>query len=286
MTNLFYPSLAVWYQKRAPSRTSGDIPHAGPSRLPQSRLPGSGGSSIWSTPLLDSFYPDPSPFLPPLDAGGWWEETDDTKDDPSASRWNGTRVARRRTSRHDHQSEEELRLVRVGWTDVDQIQQYRPGQDRDCRQQWSQRESDLLSAVQEVANTWEGDHPGSRERCVREWRFADLIEAEALAPCVEVATNPCGTQDHGLEAMLDSPSSAYRWTNKLFRLPRGSTDEFDRRWALAMQGIAEQQAGVTFVNGPSRPRSADPWQGEWDLSVSSESVLRISITAPCARDQS
>ena len=276
MTNLFYPSLAVWYQKRAPSRNTSDIPHAGPSRLPHTQSGARASSSIWSTPLLDSLYPEPLPFLPPLDAGGWWD-TDHLEDGQATDRWNGTRVTRRR-SRPEYQEEEELRLVRVGWTDVNRLQR-RPGYDHDC-QQWSTRGLDLQASIQQVVNTWERDHPGSRERCVRELRWDDSTEAEA--PCVDVSRNTCGDSGEpsdGLQA-TEYPSSSYRWTASIFRLPRGSTNRFDEKWARAMQGIAEQQAGVTFVNDPARLRSTDPWHGEWDLSVSRLSEYDLGIRSP------
>lgn len=114
MTNLFYPSLAVYLQKRFPPR------HAGPSRWELQEHP----LTLFSTPLLDSVFPEIPPLIPRLEDRAWWEDDEWSVSRPEEMPW----------------LRDEVRVVRIAWTDVGDV--------LDAPGKWTERDWGVVRALQ------------------------------------------------------------------------------------------------------------------------------------------
>lgn len=266
MTNLFYPSVAVWYQKRSPARAPATS-HAGPSRV--THLHGHEDPlSLLSTPLLDSFFPDPPSPIPPFVSRAIWD-TDTTGE----TGWNGTRLPRRQGVRqHD---EDEIRLVRVGWTDVAHISRYSSGHGHGQEHhsaQWLERDSHLLASIRDMVERWKGDYPGSREHCVRELISSEKKNGRAVSDgaCVERSSRS-GSGNESDQPGQDG--GMYHHAEYFMRIPPSSVDSFHARWQASVQGVVQKTEGAILLDQSSRRVVSDPLSGEWRVTVSPLGIL-------------
>ena len=264
MTNLFYPSVVVWYQKRNPTPSRVDY-QAGPS---SSRIRSHLGTehddplSVLSTPLLDSIFPDPPALLPRLSPSGWWY-ADGSQDGP---RWNVTSV--KNGEYHLGPIEdEEIRMVTIAWIDVDGALSWRED-GIDGEDDHSSEARVISEAIQRRVEDWEKDHSGSRERCVRELETGSSGNVEAEGGCYLFSTEKLDRNSRSFSdvasstSIVDSPGF-YRSMSAIFRLPRTASLEFTERWKAAVGKISDEAGGQIFLDDKSKKDSSE----EWRLSV-------------------
>jgi len=267
MTNLFYPSVVVWYQKRAPSSSIRDnLP--GPStriRNPAGHYgdqPHEGPLSVFSTPLLDSIFPDSPPLLPRIRSDGWWDPESASTDGP---RWNATSVGA-----GDYHlgpiEDEEVRMVTIAWIDVDSALSRSEDILDEPRGDELQGKA-MVGAIRRRVEKWEEDHPGSRERCVRQLRSGDskdLVKADG--PCYLFSPDEMdGTTpflDVGSGAEVESPGF-YRSVSALFHVPRTSSTTFGERWKSTTDRISKEEGGLVYIPTNAQKDLTE----EWRLSV-------------------
>lgn len=115
MTNLFYPSLAVYLQKRFPP------PQPGPSRWELQEHP----LTLFSTPLLDSVFPEIPPLIPRVADKAWWEDPEWSVSRPDEMPW----------------LRDEVRVIRIAWTD--------PGNVLDGAEEWTERDWTLVDTFRQ-----------------------------------------------------------------------------------------------------------------------------------------
>jgi hypothetical protein len=277
MTNLFYPSVVVWYQKRTPNTDRMNSPissQAGPSRsrYDSNHSYGHGEHghedplSVFSTPLLDSFFPDSTPILPHFSPQGWWYDHDDRSGQP---RWNVTSVGT-----GDYLAgpieEEEVRMVTIAWIDVDTAlsQDVVGYKDRDD----SQDSLGMIDAIKQKVETWQDEYPGSRERCIRElassgspdgiatseggcYLFSSGFRDQSLKSLSEVAI-PSSTD------LDDTESTFYRSISAFLRIPRSATSTFNTHWESAVREISNKSGGQVYKTSNKRDVPT-----EWRLAV-------------------
>lgn len=293
MTNLFYPSLVVWYQKRVPVRPPAGDYEAGPSRIRSGSGRGAGPGhthdvddplSVFSTPLLDSFFPDPPALLPRLSPSGWWDLDDsdimDTEILPTpARRWNASAV-----EAGDYLpgpiEDEEIRMVTIAWIDVESALAEEddwddPDIERDRRTR--QVEDDLVEYMRDTVESWEVDYQDSKERCVRALSSTTSTSSQGVVqadgPCYLLSrgrrrhslTTPISEIGHRLPGSSSDRDEFYHSVSALFRLPRSTIKQFNGRWQAAVRNMTSQSGGSVF----SPPASKRDIPKEWRLSVSS-----------------
>jgi hypothetical protein len=294
MTNLFYPSLALYLQKRSDALHSASPSssyrtplqdQAGPSRRIRRDHP----LSFLSAPLLDTFFPYPPPLLPRLQWYGWWDADtgDDTRGDEAG--WRASRVgAGEKVTGGDARAEDEVRLVRVGWADVGDVLD---GQG-DSWQEWTERDDVVLSLVRDMVEQWEDDYPDSGERCVRRLLPTNHDRHKGdTGPCYLLSPSPIPAkgdserdnvlafetlagkslvQGGGMNTngSMSDTGDIYRSVAALFRVPRASSVDFESRWSSSLTQLAGQISGEVFpeAHGPGQ-RGADQVD-QWSLSVS------------------
>ncbi|WWC60282.1 uncharacterized protein I303_102851 [Kwoniella dejecticola CBS 10117] len=294
MTNLFYPSMVLWLQKRSPpSFPPAPPPHryklpvqgeAGPSTYWQNRP--DHPLSLLSTPVLESFFPYPPPLLPPLDWTGWWGS--DTGDRGKGDHgWGLSRALPEGAPNHES-SEEEIRFVRLAWADVEDIL------DRDAgtsQRSWEGRDHTLLRLVSDIAEEWEQAHRSTGEGCVRQLQAHDGGHVTPTGNCYIISPNQ-DLSDSGISQIsvsaLDSASvfrsestdyhtatgtSKYRSFGTLFRVPNNSTASFHDRWQRALHGVAGKVEGEIFVEGRDPKNTYIDQTGQWHLSYASRAQL-------------
>ncbi|WVR03869.1 hypothetical protein IAU60_000867 [Kwoniella sp. DSM 27419] len=310
MTNLFYPSLALYLQKRFPPLHSPAPPshnthrvlssgHGGPSRQAQREHP----LSLLSTPVLDSFFPYPPPLLPRLTWAGWWGRDTGQTDDEG---WGLSRDLPPGAG-GSWADDEEIRVVRVGWADVEDIL------DRDVEageRSWEQRDDQLLRLIRDVAEEWELGDPTRRQGCVRQIRSTDQGATEASSPCLLLSPyDEPPVSGISLLSLNDLDSSSHRRPNTtipeevpfgwaanagniyhsfaaLFRIPRDTIEVFEARWTEAIANVAKTIEGEVFVEAKGSRAGGGDQTGQWYLSYhdahptfSSESEKRHSHPA-------
>ena len=252
MTNLFYPSVVVWYQKRNPTPSRVDY-QAGPS---SSRIRSHYGTehddplSVLSTPLLDSIFPDPPALLPRLSPSGWWY-SDDSQEGP---RWNITSV--KNGEYHLGPIEdEEIRMVTIAWIDVDGALSWRED-GVDGEDDHSSEARVISEAIRQRVEGWEKDHPGSRERCVRELETGSSGNVEAEGVCYLFSTEKLDRNSRSFSdvasstSIVDSPGF-YRSMSAIFRLPRTASLDFTERWKAVVGKISDEAGGQIFLDDKS-----------------------------------
>jgi hypothetical protein len=295
MTNLFYPSLALYLQKRSDALHSASPSssyrtplqdQAGPSRRIRRDHP----LSFLSAPLLDTFFPYPPPLLPRLPWYGWWDagRSDDSREDEDG--WRASRVgAGEKGIGGDADAEEEVRLLRVGWADVGDVLD---GQGEAGQQEWTEIDDVVLSLVRDMVEQWEDDYPDAGEHCVRrllptnhdrhkgdagpcylvspssksangDWEGDDVLTLETLAG--KSLVQGSGPNTNG--SMSDT-GSIYHSVAALFHVPCASAVDFESRWSSSLAQLAGKLSGDVFVeaHGPGQ-RGVDQVD-QWSLSVS------------------
>jgi hypothetical protein len=269
MTNLFYPSVVVWYQKRVPTTTSREN-QAGPSLI-RNNLSGHEQShdnplSVLSTPLLDSIFPDSPALLPRLSPSGWWYSENGNDDNP---RWNITRV-----KNGDYHlgpiEDEEIRMVTIAWIDVDGALSW--SEDMKEEDEDHTRETRTITeTIQRRVENWEKDHPGSRERCVRELSPGGSGTSSSDGGCYFFSSDKVDGISKSFSEVASDPLSRstidtrgiYRSVSALFRVPRTASTEFSQRWKAAVGRISDEAGGQVFTGG--KPKRVAP--DEWRISV-------------------
>ncbi|WRT65676.1 uncharacterized protein IL334_002621 [Kwoniella shivajii] len=294
MTNLFYPSMALYLQKKFPplhppspdAHNTHRIPlqnEAGPSTYRQN--PKEHPLSLLSTPVLDSFFPYPPPLLPRLTWSGWWEK--DTSEEYQG--W-GLRRLLPQNAEDQVLNDEEIRIMRVGWADVEDVL------DRDVEageRSWEERDHILLRLVRDMAEEWETQYQSTGERCIRQMAHTDYHDANPAGACYilspkqnpptpEVSQIPMSdlvrqhpplphnsTTDDIPFGWAANAGNIYHSFALLFRVPSNSTTSFQRRWQKSITEMAKKVEGEVFVEAQgSRVTGADQ-TGQWFLSYTS-----------------
>jgi hypothetical protein len=269
MTNLFYPALSIYLQKRFPPLH----PPAPPSHTSHRGQPHSDHTgfvkklrkehplSVLSTPVLDSFFPYPPPLLPRLNWGGWWTDT-------GQDSWISTRV-------RGEESGDEIRIVRIGWADVGDVLDGEVELDQD--RSWLERDFGVLNLVRDTAEEWASRHRDSGEQCVRHMRDDNgnmtltggcyLLSLDRIAGVTTLSdlrksnittTSPWKPADDG---------KVYRSIAALFRVPEPSRVTFDGRWLEAMEQVAARIDGEVFVEALRPHLSPSDQEQSCHLSV-------------------
>lgn len=177
-------------------------------------------------------------------------------------------------------------MVRIGWADVESVLSQSQTRDHEYEyefdldisrpeyREWIERDHTLLSLVRDTAERWEGDYPGSRERCVREL----AIDSQTTAGTA-TATGKCIVMRSDLEHGHDGEtgtSGFYHSISVLMRIPRISAARFETRWSAAMRRIAEDADGALTIEEGARKR---PWAGDWRVTVRSSDPVVVSTRA-------
>ncbi|KAK6907323.1 hypothetical protein I203_101315 [Kwoniella mangroviensis CBS 8507] len=297
MTNLFYPSMALYLQKRfpplhPPSPPSHRLPlqgEAGPSTYRQNQR--EHPLSLLSTPVLDSFFPYPPPLLPRLTWAGWWGR-DTGQDDLDDHGW-GLSRALPEGAKEQLSQDEEIRIMRVAWADVEDVL------DRDVEageRPWEERDHILLRLVRDIAEGWEQRHNTSGERCVRHLEAPEGEAVGSTGPCYILSPDHDAPTSNGTQTSLSSlashteilpqitaNSNNHAWTANvgnfyhsfglLFHVSQNSTVDFESRWQETMDIVAGRLDGEVFTEA-RRSNSVDMDQtGQWYLSYTSSSQI-------------
>lgn len=292
MTNLFYPALSTYLQRRFPPLHPPSTPSHETHRDSYLGSPMAHSAcrhrrkkehplSLLSTPVLDSFFPYPPPLLPRLDWGGWWTDT-------GQDEWTGPRV---RTTG----DEEEVRLVRIGWADVGEVL------DREDEREdyaWTERDYGILDLVRHAVESWSEQNGHNGETCIRQLReVTDNVqpagdcylfshaEVAGLTSTSSLFSHNCS---HHAELTYDNDDGrVYRSVAALFRLPSASSrDSFAERWAGALEGIAKRVDAEVFVEADRPHRNPTDTNDAYHLSVSHFEVQReANLTSSITRQR-
>jgi hypothetical protein len=276
MTNLFYPALAVYLQKKFPPLHPPSPPSHNIHRLPLSSTAGKVKKehplSLFSTPVLDSFFPYPPPLLPRLTWSGWWGR--DTGQD--GDEWHLSNIG------GDPTGLDSIYLMRVAWADVGDVLDR---ESSEAEREWLERDHLLLSLAKETAESWEMEHSLHGEGCIRHLQpgpdiaeasgpcyliSPDGVPAESVTPFTQLSSSYYTAQDEDLKPVGWPPDTEniYHSLAIPFRVPRGMQSGFMMRWAESMSKISSQLDGEVFTEakGP-KPKGGD-LTNEYMLSVS------------------
>ncbi|ORX33700.1 sterol-sensing domain of SREBP cleavage-activation-domain-containing protein [Kockovaella imperatae] len=289
MTNLFYPALSIYLQQKFPPLH----PPAPPSHNAH-RYSSSSGSkrrvtkehplSLLSTPWLDTFFPYPPPLLPRLTWESWWSP------DPGQETtlgWSGSELK-------SQLEDDEVKLLRVGWTDVGGIL------DHDETGTWNEHDDVVLDLIRSTAEEWEATYSSEGESCVRKLERSSDGLVRPSGPCVVVSPEsklegPLAISKlvTGSPAPEGSPISrpqnwppiagkVYRSAGVLMRIPSASATDFEERWAKAMEEVASTVTGELFPE-PPRPAARPHQLGETVALAyrsANTSSSEIQVTVP------
>ncbi|WVN85733.1 uncharacterized protein L203_100884 [Cryptococcus depauperatus CBS 7841] len=293
MTNLLYPSLALYLQKNFSSHPSSSATYntnhvtiQGQSGL--FKYPGAGNPLSLFT--LDSLFSSPPPLLPRLTWAGWWErDIQEWKDE-------GWTVARSLP----HDAEEMLRkddivwLMRIGWADVADVLDHDVEADE---RGWEIRDEQLLDLIRNMSEQWEVSNPSSGQGCVRYPQVPylnsqDKVESEpSLPPCyilspladglysnVSVIPIPSLTRVNHKSSMSTedvhlgwSPNTGniYHTFAIPFHVPRNNSAQFEQEWKSALKDAAKQVQGEVFTEARGPKSGGGDQTGDWFVSYSS-----------------
>lgn len=280
MTNLFYPALSIYLQKRFPPLH----PPAPPSHTVHRGLPHADHAdfvrrkrkehplSLLSTPVLDSFFPYPPPLLPRLSWGGWWTDT-------GQADWISSRVRGEETG-------DEIRVVRVGWADVGEVLDGADDEEEGTRI-WTERDFGVMNLVRRTVEGWQDGYRDSGEECVRELQEGGgdvsltggcyLLSPDRIpdATLLSDLTNSNGSVTSHLASKDEG--QAYRSLAAVFRVPESSRTTFDGRWLEAMELVAQQVDAEVFVEALQPHMSSADQKQSFDISVSPFAYMYGSI---------
>ncbi|KAL7419633.1 hypothetical protein Q5752_005546 [Cryptotrichosporon argae] len=236
MTNLFYPSLALYLQKRFPSTSTATTRRRGYDL------------SFLSRPLSETFFPRPSPLLPNLEWGGWWAR-DTGQDDVT---WVATPAA------EASGGGEELLWARAGWADVRDILERTRGP-------WSERDRRLVEQVVAIAEGWPG--PGE---CVRHWEGREDGAAQQDGRCYVVSPdNTDGALPLASLSGIEATDSVYRSLAIPFQISPDLQTDFQTSWQERLSKVAAEYAGTLSLEYLDSHR--DPDTGSWNVLLSPRS---------------
>ncbi|KAK4684904.1 hypothetical protein P7C73_g5258, partial [Tremellales sp. Uapishka_1] len=294
MTNLFYPSLALYLQKKFPPLHPPSPPAHNTHRIPIQNQRGSPRRtqkehplSLLSTPILDSFFPYPPPLLPRLTWAGWWGR--------DTGQWAVVRVGGE--GEEIGELEEQVKIMRIGWADVGDVL------DRNVDSggsDWAERDDLLLTLVRDMAEAWEVE---TGQKCVRELGAASDVEdaVDPVGPCYILSPDVNAREGTGgietiplahlafsdlwsapiLNATEDLDSVPIGWAANagnvyhsvavLFHVSRSSSADFDGRWLEAVSKLAAEIQGEVFVEAQGPKGGAGDQTGEWLLSFTRSS---------------
>lgn len=270
MTNLFYPALSIYLQKRFPplhppsahtNRSSDSSSHARHSMYPSSRRK-EHPLSLLSTPVLDTFFPYPPPLLPPVEWHEWWG-----CDPGQGEAWHLVDHAR-------PAGEEEVRLMRVAWADVGVILD---GDGWSGDMGWTERDFAVLDMVRATAESWEEGYRDTGEGCIRQLEGRDgvvdlsglcyvLADGDVPGPAAGTTTTTGVLSGAGNLTQLSDGDSPYKSVGVVFRVPRASAASFDDRWTEALELAARGLEAEIFPD--AEPLGRLNRRHLWHLSVS------------------
>ncbi|CAK9781221.1 hypothetical protein CC85DRAFT_331531 [Cutaneotrichosporon oleaginosum] len=237
MTTLFYPTFSAFLERQF------DDAAAGPARAP---APGTIGASrsplaIFSTPLGETFFPDPPPLLPNVPWGPWW-----ASDPRSDTAWvAATGPAPSPEGRID------VDLLRVAWADVGHVL------DGVERAPWGQRDDEIAAAIRSIAeDAWDG------AACVR--HLVDVNgTASAVGPCYLLAPDAVfiegATPMSALWNLTESEDQVYRGVAVPFHVSRTRSSfeaEWSARLAKALKPLGAEVFTETYPTGSNVADSA------------------------------
>lgn len=243
MTNLFYPALSIYLQKRSlhPNRgVSFDHPENSQSSRGRS----------WSTSpshpsLIDSFFPHTSPTIPELPWRGWWDDTGQVGD----SDWY-------LTPSRGIANEEEVQIVRIAWAEVQDIVQ---SDSPDTSHSWTAQDYQILDLVRRNAEDWEERYSG--EGCVRTLKAegADvkasgdclIFSPDAVKGTISLAGLSHGRSNVSGEVYESPPDDVYHSIGLAFHVAGSQRESFEERWSDSMAQIAQELDAECLVEtGP------------------------------------
>lgn len=305
MTNLFYPSLALYLPKRfpPPSPRAVQDAHWPPLDNDVTSPYRTNVDHPLSFSTLGRLFPSAPPLLPRLTWAGWWGSGTREREDDG---WTATRAIPGAKEIGEGQNDQ-VWVMRIGWADVEDVL------DRhieDGERKWEERDHHLLKLVQNVAENWERQIPSNRQRCVRQLKSSTSVRGDGVdsepPPCYVLTPSPDAFDsaipismsgfvhfDHGVSASPDSvplgrspnPDNIYHTFAALFHVPQNSTSAFEQRWQSAMSDVAKEVEGEVFVEAKG-PRVGDQI-GEWFISYASSPLSQQpNLTGPISSDRS
>lgn len=260
MTNLFYPSFAMFVERHFTNANHGVQQARAPGAAPIYGSGSCGEEPVHCTPcwlfsggLGETFYPPPPPLLPNVEWGPWWA----AEGGPAAgdAQWVPAPAGQ-------SCSDASVELVRVAWADVGDVL------DAEHEAEWTTRDDQVVSAVRSLAEGWDNDVGGSEAaRCVRHLVNRDGV-ARPDGACYLISPHDAarvpGSTD--LQALWGrsrtSPSppqeQIYRGLIVPFHKPKNST-AFESAWthklAQVMAPFGAEVFSETYAGGKTVPCS-------------------------------
>ena len=277
MTNLFYPALSIYLQKRFPT-TQGSSHRIHHSPLGSSvQAENDQAIALLSAPVLDNFFPYPPPLLSRLSWTGWWHNDVPDSDD------NGGWAASRVRAKSADKEEQDIVVLRVAWADVGDVLD---SPDFEGHRPWTDRDDVMLDLVRRTAEGWDQTHRDTGASCVRHLQDRDsgakpVGDCYILSPTeVEQATRLSTLS--GIQAQEEFETAGtgtdriYHSIATIFRVPRLSRPKFETLWRAAMETVAAEFSAEVFVEA-RRPEIAKSLQTEsWLISVSRSISIPVS----------
>lgn len=200
MTNLFYPSFAMFLERRFEQPSTGPALATAPGDH-QTIAKARGALAFFTTPLSETFFPPPPPLLPNVEWGPWW-----ASEAGADAAW--VPVSKAGTS-----SDATVQLQRVAWADVGDVL------DAEHDADWTPRDDQIVSAVRALAEAWDVASPeGAGARCVR--HLVDRNgEAVASGPCYFISPRSADPIAGGSMPLSDlwNDSSGSETSQKVYR---------------------------------------------------------------------
>jgi hypothetical protein len=253
MTNLFYPSFAMFLDRHWGNTHSSGVQQArAPSAAPSNGAGTCGEEPSRCTPCWlfnggvgETFFPAPPPLVPNVEWGPWWAAEGGAG--AGDAQWVPAPVG-------GSCSDASVELLRVAWADVGDVL------DAEHDADWTPRDDQIVAAVRSLAEDWDSEIDSSESaRCVRHLVDRDGA-ARADGPCYVIAPRdaeriPGST---GLTQLWGRGSQAtqqmYRGVIVPFHRPTNYTSfeaAWTRRIAQAMGQYGAEVFTETYAGGMS-----------------------------------